>query len=272
MHSGEMAKITIEPAPEDYGIKFCRTDIQSQPEIPALGSFVVATDFCTVLGKNGVTVMTVEHLLSALAGMGVDNARICLEGPEVPIMDGSASSFVFLLQASGLKCLSKPKKIIQLNQAVRVEQEGRYIEVRPASYFHITIEHEIAYRNETKVLEAKYDDNPHEYVRAVSRARTFGWLKQYEVMLKNKMSKGSCLNNAVLFSDHGVVNEGGLRYKDEPCRHKILDAVGDLSLAGAKILGHVYGRNTGHKLNVALVAKLMASDAWSYVDREKVLP
>ena len=269
VHSGEMAHITIEPAPDDYGIQFCRTDVEPHVNIPAFVDYVVATDFCTVIGRSGVNVMTIEHLLSALVGMGVDNARILISGPEVPIMDGSSSSFVFLLEASGLKQQKKPKKVIQLHYPVRVEKDERFIEVSPSSCFHISIQQELVLNGQKRVLEYNYDDRPHAYVCHISRARTYGWLSQYELLLKNKMSQGACLNNALLFTDNGPVNESGLRYADEPCRHKVLDAIGDLALAGTKIIGHVRGHNTGHAMNIELVDKLMKDkDAWSYVDYE----
>jgi len=260
LHSGKKIDLTLHPATEGSGIVFVRSDLGV--EIPARSEFVTDTKLCTTIGRDGATVSTVEHLLSALAGLGVDNARIEVNGAEVPIMDGSAAPFVFLIQCAGVCEQRKPKQVMRILRKVSVEDGDKCCSLFPAQGFRISYlldyDHPLLSNRHVSI-----DFSRQAYTREVSRARTFGFLHEVEALQKMGLALGGSLENAIGLDSYRVVNEGGLRYSDECTRHKILDTLGDLSLAGMPIVGAFDGVRTGHACNHRLVQKLLASpESW----------
>ena len=260
LHSGRKIDLVLHPAAEDSGITFVRSDLGV--EIPARAENVTDTRLCTTIGVGNAHVSTVEHLLSALAGLGVDNARIEVSGPEVPIMDGSSAPFVFLIQCAGIREQRKAKKILRVTKRVSVEEGNKRCALYPAAGFKISylLDYDHPLLRQRKV---KVDFSRQAYTREISRARTFGFLHEVEALQKAGLALGGSLENAIVLDTHRVVNEGGLRYKDECVRHKILDTLGDLSLSGFPIVGSFEGECTGHEMNHQLVTKLLA-DPSSY--------
>jgi len=268
LHSGKKIQLVLHPAKEDSGITFCRTDLGVT--IPAHADYVTDTRLCTTVGLNGAHVSTVEHLLSALAGLGIDNAHIEVDGAEIPIMDGSAAPFVFLIQCAGVHKQSKLKKVIRILNKVEVKDGDKYCALYPSKSFKISYtldyDHPLLRHSEVSV-----DFSTQAYTREVSRARTFGFLHEIEALQKAGLALGGSLENAVVLDQYRVVNEGGLRYHDECVRHKILDTVGDLSLAGLPILGAFEGVRTGHEMNHHLVQALLNSpESWRIEDKLSV--
>jgi UDP-3-O-[3-hydroxymyristoyl] N-acetylglucosamine deacetylase len=266
LHSGEKVIVTIRPAPINSGIVFRRIDVQPEVEIPALYNHVSDTLLCTTLQKNGLKVATVEHLLSALAGLGIDNAYIDINAPEIPIMDGSAAPFVFLIQSAGVQEQAAPKKFIKILKPIRVEWNGRWAQFVPHDGYRISFT--IDFQHPVfldRPQHAVYDWSMASYVKEVCRARTFGFLAEYEKLREMDLAKGGSLDNAVVVDDYRILNEDGLRFEDEFVKHKILDAVGDLFLLGCNLIGAYEGFKSGHALNNQLLCELMAQqDAWEY--------
>jgi len=260
LHSGHKIELILHPAAEDAGITFVRSDLGV--EIPANAANVTDTRLCTTIGRDGANISTVEHLLSALAGLGIDNARIEVNGPEVPIMDGSSAPFVFLIQCAGVREQNKAKKVLRILKRVAVEDGNKQCELHPAAGFMVSylIDYDHPLLRNRKV---SIDFSHQAYTREVSRARTFGFLHEIEALQKAGLALGGSLENAVVLDKFRVVNEGGLRYEDECVRHKILDTLGDLSLAGYPIVGAFEGARTGHETNHKLVTSLLA-DPSSY--------
>jgi UDP-3-O-[3-hydroxymyristoyl] N-acetylglucosamine deacetylase len=260
LHSGRKINLVLHPAAEDSGITFIRSDLGI--EIPARASNVTDTRLCTTIGRKGANISTVEHLLSALAGLGVDNARIEVSGSEVPIMDGSSAPFVFLIQCAGIREQSKAKKLLRILKRVAVEEADKRCALYPAAGFKISylLDYDHPLLRQRKV---SVDFSRQAYTREISRARTFGFLHEVEALQKAGLALGGSLENAIVLDTHRVVNEGGLRYEDECVRHKILDTLGDLSLSGYPIVGAFEGELTGHDMNYKLVAALLA-DSSSY--------
>lgn len=257
LHTGKRVNLTLKPAEPDYGIRFVRVDLPGMPVIEAKNSQVVDTRLATSLGLNGYRIYTVEHLLSALAGVGIDNASIEIDSSEVPIMDGSAAHFTSLLQGVGFKAQGNRKKFLRIKKSITIQEGDKYIHLSPHGEFKIsyTIEfdHPILQRQSyTLVVKNKT------FIEEICRARTFGFLKDVETLKQNGFAKGGSLENAVVIDTKGVLNEEGLRYKDEFVRHKILDLIGDLSLVGKPILGHIIAYKSGHTLNYALIKKLLS--------------
>jgi len=267
LHSGEKVSITLNPAAADTGIIFKRTDIAGKgAEIPATYDNVVETTLCTKIGNaDGVTVATIEHLMAALSGCSIDNLLIEINGPEMPVMDGSAAPFVFLIECAGTVELEAPRKAIRIEKAVSVDEKTRFAGFEPCagSVLDFTIDFDnptIARQNHIVHMGRGV------FKEQISRARTFGFLHEVEYMRANGLGRGGSLDNAVVVSADGVMNEDGLRFENEFVRHKILDAVGDLSLAGMPIIGRYTGICSGHYLNNQLLHALMADqDAWSIV-------
>ena len=257
LHTGKRVNLTLKPAGPDYGIRFVRVDLPGMPVIEAKKSQVVDTRLATSLGLNGYRIYTVEHLLSALAGVGIDNASIEIDSSEVPIMDGSAAHFTSLLQGVGFKTQENRKKFLRIKKPVMVQEGDKYIHLFPHSEFKIsyTIEfdHPILQRQSYALVVRNKT-----FIEEISRARTFGFLKDVETLKQNGFAKGGSLENAVVIDAQGVLNEEGLRYEDEFVRHKILDLIGDLSLVGKPILGHIVAFKSGHTLNYALIKKLLS--------------
>ncbi|NVJ93707.1 MAG: UDP-3-O-acyl-N-acetylglucosamine deacetylase [Methylocystaceae bacterium] len=267
LHSGEKVSITLHPAEANTGIIFKRTDIAGKgAEIAAIYSNVVETVLCTKIGnEDGITVATIEHLMAALSGCGIDNLLVEINGPEMPVMDGSAAPFVFLIECAGTKELDAPRKAIRIEKPVSVEDKDRFAGFQPCegSILDFTIDFD-------NPAIARQDYTVHMgrgvFKEQLSRARTFGFLHEVEYMRSKGLARGGSLENAVVVSADGVMNEDGLRFENEFVRHKILDAVGDLSLAGMPIIGRYTGICSGHYLNNQLLRTLMADqDAWSVV-------
>jgi len=267
LHSGEKVYLTLRPAPVDAGIVFRRIDLDPVVEIPARADLVTETMLCTGLSQDGGKVMTVEHLLSALAGLGIDNAYVDLSAPEVPIMDGSAGPFVFLLQSAGVVEQAAPKRFIRIKRAVEVRDGDKIARFEPYNGFRLGFTIEFNHPMiPTSQSRAEVDFSTTSYVKEVSRARTFGFMRDLEFMRERNLGLGGSMDNAIVLDEFRVLNDDGLRYADEFVRHKILDAVGDLYLAGHPIIGAFEGFKSGHALNNKLVRALMAeSSAWEEV-------
>ncbi len=267
LHTGEKVYLTLKPAPVDTGILFRRVDLDPVVEVLARTENVGDTRLSTSLGVGKSQVSTVEHLLSAMAGLGIDNAIVEVTAPEVPIMDGSASPFVFLLQSAGIKEQDAPKKFIRIKKYVRVEDGDKWAVLEPFEGFKVSLELDFQHpvlKNSSQF--ATLDFSSTSYVKEVSRARTFGFMSDYEWLRANNLALGGSLDNAVVLDDFRVMNEDGLRYKDEFVKHKILDAVGDLSLLGRSLIGAFSGFKSGHALNNTLLRALLAdTKAWEEV-------
>ena len=267
LHGGERAELTLRPAPPNTGIIFQRTDCHPLIDIPALASNVGDTTLSTCLIKNGVRVSTVEHLLSALAGLGIDNAYIDVTASEIPIMDGSAGPFVFLVQSAGIEEQNAPKRFIRIKRRVEVKDGDKWARFEPFEGFKVTFTIEFdhpVFDSHSKT--ATLDFSSTSYVKEVSRARTFGFMSDFERLREMNLARGASLDNAVAVDDFRVLNEDGLRYEDEFVKHKILDAVGDLYLLGSSLIGAFIGYKSGHALNNTLLRKLLAEEeAWEYV-------
>jgi UDP-3-O-[3-hydroxymyristoyl] N-acetylglucosamine deacetylase len=274
LHSGEKVYLTMRPAPVDSGIVFRRTDLDPVAEIPARADYVTETMLCTGLSHDGGKAMTVEHLMSALAGLGVDNAYIDLSAPEVPIMDGSSGPFVFLLQSAGIVEQNAPKRFIRILKTVEVRDGDKVARFEPYNGFRLgfTVEFDhpaIPASRSRAVVEFSTEN----YIKEVSRARTFGFMHDLEFMRERNLGLGGSMDNAIVLDEFRVLNDDGLRYADEFVRHKILDAVGDLYLAGHPILGAYEGFKSGHALNNKLVRALLAErSAWDEVVFERHEP
>ncbi|QSX30401.1 UDP-3-O-acyl-N-acetylglucosamine deacetylase [Shewanella cyperi] len=272
LHSGNKVTLTIKPAPINAGITLVRTDLTPAVEIPAKADQVRETTMCTALvNDEGVRISTIEHLFAALAGLGIDNAIIEVDAPEIPIMDGSASPFVFLLQTAGIQEQAAPKKYLRIKRTVRVEDGDKWAELRPHQGFRVNFaidfKHpEIARSQQHMVM----DFSSTAFVKDISRARTFGFMRDIEYLRANNLALGGSMENAVVLDEYRVLNPDGLRYEDEFVKHKILDAFGDLYVAGHAIVGEFCAFKTGHALNNQLVRALLAQqDAWELVSFEK---
>jgi UDP-3-O-[3-hydroxymyristoyl] N-acetylglucosamine deacetylase len=256
LHSGQLVNMTLKPAPPDHGICFVRKDIPSHPVIRAQSNSVVDTNLSTTIGNNGFRVSTVEHLMAALFGLGIDNARVELDGPEVPIMDGSAGPFIFLLRSAGLKEEKKPKRFIIIREPLEVSDGGRSISLFPCNELKIsyTIDfHHPLLRDQS--YEHRFSAK--DFIKEISRARTFGFLRDIQTLRKNGLAMGGSLDNAIVIDDFRILNEDGLRYKDEFVRHKILDFIGDLAILGCPVIGHFVVNKSGHSLNQGMLKKLV---------------
>ena len=267
LHSGEKVYLTLRPAPVDAGILFRRVDLDPVAEIPARADLVTETMLCTGLSRGDGKVMTVEHLMSALAGLGIDNAYVDLSAPEVPIMDGSAGPFVFLLQSAGLAEQEAPKRFIRIVREVEVREGDKVARFSPHEGFRIgftvRFDHPAIPASQSRAV---VDFSTEAYIREVSRARTFGFMRDLEYMRERNLGLGGSMDNAIVLDEFRVLNDDGLRYADEFVRHKILDAVGDLYLAGHAIIGAYEGHKSGHALNNKLVRALLAEQgAWEEV-------
>jgi UDP-3-O-[3-hydroxymyristoyl] N-acetylglucosamine deacetylase len=270
LHSGEKVYMTLRPAPANHGLVFRRVDLEQPVEIPADALLVNETMLGTTLEKDGVKVATVEHLLSAFAGLGVDNAFIDLSAAEVPIMDGSAAPFVFLLQSAGLEEQNAPKRFIRVKKPIQVEDGDKWARFVPYSGFKVTLEidfdHPVFHRHMQKI---SLDFSTTAFLKEISRARTFGFMQDIEYLRTRDLTLGGSLDNAVVMDDYRVLNEDGLRFRDEFVRHKVLDAIGDLYLLGASLLGEFTGFKSGHGLNNALLRALVADrSSWEEVTFE----
>jgi len=267
LHSGETVYLTLRPAPANTGIIFRRVDLDPVVEIEAKAENVGETSMSTTLIQHGERVSTVEHLLSAFAGLGIDNAYIDLNAPEVPIMDGSAGPFVFLVQSAGIEEQSEAKKFIRIKKPVLLEDGDKWGKFEPFEGFKVSFTIDFqhpAFADRPQEVEVDFSSTS--FVREVSRARTFGFMKDIEKLRENNLALGASVDNAIALDEDSVVNEDGLRYEDEFVRHKVLDAIGDLYLLGNSLIGSFSGYKSGHEVNNKLLRKLIAQeDAWELV-------
>ena len=259
LHTGQKVVMVMRPAPIDTGIVFCRFDLPGNPAIPARATNVTNTTMATVIEHAGARVSTVEHLMSALFGLGIDNAYIDVSGEEVPIMDGSAGTFVFLLQTAGIDEQAAPKRYVRILKAVEIEKGDKKVRLEPFNGFKVgfTIEfsHPVFNAADSTV---EVDFAEVSFVREVARARTFGFTQDVEMMRAKGLARGGSLDNALVIDDFRVLNVDGLRMDDEFVMHKALDAVGDLYMLGRPLIGAFHGHKSGHELNNLLVRKLLA--------------
>jgi UDP-3-O-[3-hydroxymyristoyl] N-acetylglucosamine deacetylase len=273
LHSGQKVNITLRPAPPDTGIVFRRIDLPEPVDFRVDPRYVSDTRLCSALEHRGARVATVEHLMSALAGLGIDNIHIDLDAAEVPIMDGSAAPFIFLLQSAGIVEQGAAKRYMRILRPVRVQDGDKWAEITPHNgfrlVFRIEFDHPV-FRASAK--ELVFDFAESSYCQDISRARTFGFMSDVEYLRSHGLALGGTLDNAVVMDDFRVLNADGLRYADEFVKHKVLDAVGDLYLAGHPLLGVFTAYKSGHGLNNALLRALLDdADAWewaTYADAE----
>ncbi len=258
VHSGKETKIIIRPAPENHGIRFRRTDIPGTPDIKAIFKKVVDTSLATVVGEDGAIVSTIEHLMAAFAGLGIDNALVEINAYEMPIMDGSAENFTLDMEAAGIKEQKIPKYFFVVKSPVRIDQDDKFVEIVPGTGFKISCS--IEFDNPLIGLQKlSFDPACDNFFRDISRARTFGFIKDIAYLKKFSLGRGGSLENAVVIDEDKILNSGGLRYPDEFVRHKLLDCLGDFSLLGMPIQGHVKTNKSGHALNHAFITKFLQS-------------
>lgn len=270
LHTGSKIYLTLHPAEADSGISFRRVDLDEQVIIKATPENVGETMLSTTLVDGSTKISTIEHLLSAFAGLGIDNALIDVSSAEIPIMDGSAGPFVFLLESAGIQEQDSPKKFIKIKKPIKVTDGDKWAEFTPFDGFKVTFtidfEHP-AFKDNVKT--ATMDFSSTSFVKEVSRARTFGFMKDIEMLRENNLALGGSLDNAIVVDESKVINEDGLRYADEFVKHKILDAIGDLYLLGHSLIGEYTGYKSGHGLNNSLLRTLMQeTDSWEMVSFE----
>lgn len=271
LHTGEKVYLTLRPAPVNSGIVFRRIDLAHPVDIPAEAHAVNDTRLSTCLEARGARVATVEHLMSALAGLGIDNAIVELTSPELPIMDGSAGTFIFLLQSAGIVEQAAPKKFIRIKKAIEVKDGDKWVRFDPFDgyklSFTINFSHPVIANTKQSVT---VDLGTQSYVKEVSRARTFGFMQEVEYMRSQGLGLGGSLDNAIVMDDYRVINPDGLRFEDEFVKHKMLDAIGDLYLLGHPLIGAFSGYKSGHALNNALCRALLADEeAWEFTTFDK---
>jgi len=267
LHSGDKVYMTLRPAPVNHGIVFRRVDLDPVVEVPASGELVTETTLCTGLTCDGAKIQTVEHLMSAFAGLGIDNAIVELSSAELPIMDGSSGPFVFLLQSAGILEQDAAKRFIRIKQPVEVREGDKVARFTPYDGyklgFTIEFDHPMI---PAKQSRQEIEFSTAAYIKEISRARTFGFMRDLEYMRERNLGLGGSMDNAIVLDEFRVLNDDGLRYTDEFVRHKILDAIGDLYLAGGPILGAYEGFKSGHALNNKLVRALLAQqESWEWV-------
>ncbi len=275
LHTGEKVYLTLKPAPVDTGIIFQRVDLDPQVAVAATPENVSDTRLSTTLEKDDVKISTVEHLMSAFAGLGIDNAYVELSAPEVPIMDGSAGPFVFLLQSAGISEQEKLKQFIRIKKPLIVEDGDKWVKFEPFNGFKVSFaidfDHPIL-QNSTQFAEVDFSTTS--FVKEVSRARTFGFMDDLEALRNAGLAQGGSFDNAIVMDSYHILNDDGLRYEDEFVKHKVLDAIGDLYLLGHPLIGAFSAHKSGHELNNRILRNLVENEsAWelvSYEDEEEV--
>lgn len=267
VHTGEKIYITLRPAPANSGVIFRRVDLDPAVEIPALTENIGDTTLSSCLTKDNVRISTIEHLMSAFAGLGIDNVYVDVSAPEVPIMDGSAGPFVFLIQSAGIEEQSAPKRFLKIKRKIKIKEGDKWACVSPYDGFKVSFTIDFDHPVFHDLPQTATVDFVHtSFVKEVSRARTFGLLSDYERLRANNLALGSNLDNAIVVDEYRVINEDGLRYNDEFVKHKMLDAIGDLYLLGCNIIGAFSAYKSGHALNNQLLRTLLATqDAWEIV-------
>lgn len=268
LHSGVNARLTLKPANENTGIVFIRKDVNPEKMIKGVYYNVQNTMLTTALIEDGVEIKTIEHLYSALAGLAVDNLIIEIEGPEIPIMDGSSTPFIFAIKSAGLKLQDANRKFVKIKKEIKVIEDDKIALLKPFDGTKATFE--INYNNKlinATPQKAEFDSKTDSYLHTISRARTFGFEKDVEILKQKNCILGGSLENAILVGENSILNKEGLRIKDEFVKHKLLDAIGDLYLLNYQIIGEYYGFKSGHTLNNKLLRSLMGnSDAWEFVE------
>jgi UDP-3-O-[3-hydroxymyristoyl] N-acetylglucosamine deacetylase len=272
LHTGKKVLMTLRPAPPDTGIVFRRTDFAVPVDIKARAANVGDTMMGTTLHSGEVKISTVEHLLSALAGLGIDNALVEVSAGEVPIMDGSAGPFVFLIQSAGIEEQKAPKRFIRILESLQVNDGDKWARFDPYDGFKVNFEIEFNHPTfKTHSQVASMDFSTTSFLREVSRARTFGFMRDLESLRARNLALGGNMDNAIVLDDYRVLNEDGLRYEDEFVKHKILDAIGDLYLLGHSLIGEFSGYKSGHALNNKLLRELIGTiSAWQEVTFESL--
>ena len=267
IHTGQKVYITLKPAAVNTGIIFTRTDLSTPVQLPANANLVGDTSMSTTLIRDGIRVATVEHLMAAFSGMGIDNCIVELSASEVPIMDGSAGPFVFLIQSAGIALQSAAKKFIQITKPVEIKHGDKIARFEPYNGYKLKFDIEFnhpAFSEHTKSKEIDISTNA--FIKEISRARTFGFMRDIEMLRDNNLAMGGSMDNAIVLDDYRVLNQDGLRYEDEFVKHKILDAIGDIYQLGHPIIGSYYGFKSGHALNNQLARKLLQqTDCWKLV-------
>ncbi len=257
LHSGAPVTLRLRPAPVNHGVTFRRLDILGAPEIPARSEYVVDTSFATSLGSNKVRIGTVEHLCAALNGLGIDNLRVELDGPEIPILDGSAAPFCYLLRTAGIVEQRKPKSFLVIRRTVTVQEGDREASFSPANQFAVSCNIDFKH---PLISDQSYQlsFSTGAFQKEISRARTFGFLRDVEALKKAGLAKGGSPENAIIVDNFSILNPDGLRFPDEFVRHKILDAMGDVFLFGMPVIGHLKAHKSGHSLHHKLVSRVLA--------------
>ncbi len=262
VHSGKKTDLVLNPAPENHGIKFRRVDLPGTQDIQALFKLVVDTSLATVLGTNGAIVSTIEHLMATFAGLGIDNALVEVNDYEIPIMDGSAKIFTRLIEQAGIERQSAPKHFLIVQKPIQVTDGDKSVVVYPSPDFKITCSIDFAHPL-IGVQEITFDRTKNNFEKEISHARTFGFIQDLELLKKFSLGKGGSLDNAIIIDKDRILNDSGLRYPDEFVRHKLLDSLGDFSLLGMPIQGHIVTHKSGHTLNHLFIKKFLENkDAW----------
>ena len=266
LHTGKKVSLTLRPAPTNEGIVFFRTDVTPIERIAAHCGNVTSTDLSTTIATSPTrpSITTIEHLMSAFKGLGIDNAYVDIDGPEVPIMDGSSSPFVFLIQSAGKVEQHRYKRTIRIKKKVTYKMDDKWIKIEPYNGFKINYSIDFnhpVFNNKPAAISLDFKDTS--YIQDISRARTFGFVDQIEALMEKGLCKGGSVNNAILIDDYHIVNEDGLRYADEFVRHTVLDCLGDISLFGANMLGKITAHKSGHSMNTMLTRRIIA-DPSSY--------
>ncbi len=267
LHSGKRVNLQLRPAAANTGIIFTRTDLSPTVEIKATPENVGETVLSTTLVKDGVKVATIEHLMSALAGLGIDNAYVDLDAPEIPIMDGSAAPFIFLIQSAGIEEQETPKKLVEIKKTIRYENKAGWAELTPHDGFKVSFEIDFDHPAVKETQQSmEHDLSIESYNTEISRARTFGFMRDVEMLRSKNLGLGGALSNAVVLDEYRVLNKDGLRYSDEFVKHKMLDAIGDLYTLGYGIIGAYHGHKSGHAINNLLLRELLLQqDAWEII-------
>jgi UDP-3-O-[3-hydroxymyristoyl] N-acetylglucosamine deacetylase len=262
VHSGKKVNLAIKPAPANHGIKFVRTDLPDNPGVPALFNLVVDTSLATVIGQDGVIVSTIEHMMAALAGLSIENAIVELDAYEMPIMDGSSGVYTELIKKAGIETLDVPRYFFVINEPIELKEDGKSVGIYPSPTVKISCSIEYdhpAIGNQSFEFEL----NDQSFEKEISRARTFGFLHEIEYLKSYGLARGASLETGIAINENGIMNKEGLRYKDEFVRHKILDCIGDFSLLGIPILGHIIAHKSGHAFNQAFLQKFFSQkNAW----------
>ena len=272
LHTGKTVGFTLRPAPVGTGIVFRRTDLNPVVDVPAVLNSVSSTRMSTTLQRDGISISTVEHLMSAFAALAIDNVFVDLTAPEVPIMDGSAYPFVFLMESAGIVNQAAPKQFIRIKQPIEIRDGEKWARFEPFDGFKVNLTIEFEHPEiQASPQHASIDFSQASFVKDFSRARTFGFLREVEALQEIGLARGGSLDNAIVMDDFRILNSDGLRYPDEFVKHKILDAVGDLYLLGHLLVGSFSAHKSGHSLNNRLLRRLLETeDAWEYISYDDV--